>query len=201
MSAKPFPDMPDWPDKAPPPMGHNAPPLEERLTLEFEEALRVKGLDARVAEITAAAGRAPDVTDEDAAGKVGDLLAQAKEAAKAVEAEREVLNRPLLNAQRTLKAKADGLVAPMRVAMIPLQDKLDEFMADHATVHGDMGARVGSKESWEFKVVDFGKLPKSIRTHPTVLEAIDKVIRALVKSGERKIAGVQIWPVTKANVR
>lgn len=201
MTPEQFPDVKPWPGEAPPPAGHNQPPLEDKVTLEFEEALRLKGLDVRVREITEAADRAPVVDNEEAAGQVGDLIAQAGEAAKAVEAEREVLNRPLLTAQRTMKAKADAIVAPMRVAIIPLKDALDAFMADRGQIHGEMGARVGAKENWEFDVLDYAKLPRDIRRHPTVIEAIHKVIRGLVKGGQRKIAGVKIYPVTKSTVR
>src|SRR6188508_2864803 len=71
-----FPDLEKWPE-APAPIGHNQPPLEMSLLAEFEEALAVKGLIARVNEITEAAKNAPDVDSEETAGAVGDLLAQA----------------------------------------------------------------------------------------------------------------------------
>jgi len=196
-----FPDLEKWPE-APAPIGHNQPPLEMALLAEFEDALAVKGLIARVNEITEAAKNAPDVDSEETAGAVGDLLAQAREAGKAVAAEREVLNRPLLNAQRALKGKADGLTTPMDLATLPLREGLDAYMAENQEVkHGDMGARVGARETWQFEVLDYGKLPLSIRRHPAVKEAIDKVIGVLVKGGERKIAGVKIFPVTKSTVR
>lgn len=196
-----FPDLDKWPE-APAPVGHNRPPLEESLLSEFEEALAVKGLTARVAEIIDAAKHAPGADSEENAGAIGDLIAQAKEAGKAVEAEREVLNRPLLNAQRAMKGKADSLLAPMEAAVAPLRSNLDEWAAAHAQVtHGDMGARVGRRTDWEFQVTDYAKLPIGIRRHPTVMEAIEKVIRSLVKAGERKIPGVKIWPTDKATVR
>ena len=196
-----FPDLEKWPE-APPPIGHNKPPLEISAVSEFEDAIAVKGLAARVAEITEAASRAPDITDEESAGAVGDLLAQAKAATKAVQAEREIINRPLLDAQRGLKGRADALLAPMDKATDELKPKLDAWAAEHAeVVHGDMGARVGHRTAYEFQVTDYAKLPLNIRRHPTVLEAIDKVVRALVKSGERKIPGVKIWPTKTATVR
>ena len=140
-----FPDVKPFPaDETAPDQHHNEPPLEERLTMQFDDALYRKGLPSRVAEITDAATRAPDpITGDDDAGAVGDLLAQAKAARAAVDAEREVLNRPLLNAQRALKGKADGLVLPMDKVLAPLRERLDAFMgASDTPVHGDMGARV-----------------------------------------------------------
>jgi polyhydroxyalkanoate synthesis regulator phasin len=196
-----FPDLEKWPEP-PAPMGHNNPPLEMSAVSEFETAIAVKGLAARVDEIVDAASRAPDITDEESAGAVGDLLAQAKAATKAVQAEREIINRPLLDAQRGLKGRADALLAPMDKATEDLKPKLDAWVADHAeVVHGDMGARVGHREAWDFQVTDYAKLPLAIRRHPTVIEAIDKVVRGMVRSGERKIAGVTIWSNQKATVR
>jgi hypothetical protein len=196
-----FEGIKEWPE-APAPIGHNQPPLEMALLSELEDALVIKGLTRRIGEIIEAAGRAPPVEDEDSAGAVGDLVAQAKEAKKAVEAEREVLNRPLLNAQRALKGKAVSLTLPMEAAIEPLRVSLDAYVAENQDVkHGDMGARVGARETWDFEVADFAKLPLAIRRHPAVTEAIEKVIRGLIRGGERKIAGVKIWPVTKSTVR
>jgi hypothetical protein len=127
----------------------------------------------------------------------------ARAAKEAVEAERETLNRPLLTAQRSLKAKADGFVGPMHAKISDLGARLDAFMDSHPeAVRGDYGARVGTRETWEFKVESWAKLPFAIRRdHPDVIAAIDKVIRHLVRGGTRKIAGVRIWSTKKANVR
>lgn len=198
-----FRDLKAWPD-SPPPATHNEPPLEDRITLAFEDTLAVKGLAARVAEITEAAGRAPEhVSTDDQAGAVGDLLAQAKTVHKAVDSEREILNRPLLNAQRGLKGKADALFAPMDKATAPLREALDAFMAakDEPVVHGDMGARVGARTDYDFEVTDYAKLPPGIRRHPDVLEAINKVIRSQIRGGARAINGVKIWPAKRAVIR
>ena len=163
--------------------------------MQFDEALFRKGLTIRVAEITAAAQRAPEiVADDEDAGKVGDLLAQAKAAHQAIDAEREVLNRPLLNAQRALKGKADALALPMDNALAPLRELLDKFVASkpETVAHGDMGARVGSRTDWDFEIVDLARLPMSIRRHPEVLAAMEKVIRSLIRGGAREIPGVLI---------
>ena len=197
----PFEGVTEWPE-APPPMGHNNPPLEMSVTQEFDEAIARKGLARRIAELTAAAARAPDITDADSAGAVGDLVAEAKAATEAVGAEREVLNRPLLDAQRGLKSRADGLLAPMAKPVGELRAALDAYMAEHQDIaHGEMGTRVGARAEWKFEIVDAGKLPLAIRRHPEVMAAMEKVIRAQVRAGARKIAGVKIWSIAKATVR
>jgi hypothetical protein len=126
----------------------------------------------------------------------------ARAANEAVEAERERLNRPLLTAQRSLKAQTDRMLAPMSAAVGRLRRRLDEFMVlQEDPVRGDMGARVGRSTSWGFRIVDIAKLPVDIKAHPEVLEAMKKVIASRVRSGTRQIAGVEIFPETKATVR
>lgn len=181
----------------------NLPPLEDRLSLALEDTLFRKGLNARVDEITSAATRAPDpIANDDDAGVIGDLLAQAKAAHKAIDSERDILNRPLLNAQRAMKSKADAITLPMDNATKPLAARLNDYMADaDAPVHGDMGARVGTRTDHDFEIVDFAKLPLAIRRHPDVVAAMNKVIRSLIKGGARSIAGVKITEAKHVVIR
>jgi hypothetical protein len=199
-----FEGVKDWPSFEPPPAHHNQPPLEDQVLLDFDEAVRRNGLDERLCAIMDSAERAPkEITTADDAGSVGDLIALAKAAKQAVEDEREILNRPLLTAQRGLKGKADSLTGPMEKVIAPLRTALDAYVAaeDETVVHGDLGARVGTHTVWEFEVFALGRLPLDIRRHPTVLEAIDKVVRARIKAGARKITGVKIWATQKSTVR
>lgn len=194
---KPFPG-----EEAPPPLHHNRPPLDEQVALDFDEAVRGRGLDARVREIAEQADKAPEIDSNEVAGLAGDLIAMARAAADAVEAERETLNRPLLIAQRSLKARADVLVAPMSASVGALRKRLDAYMAEtDAVVRGDMGSRVGRQTSWDFRIVDVAKVPVDIRCHPEVLDAMKKVIASRVRSGTRTIAGVDIFPTVRATVR
>ena len=94
----PFDDIKPFPGEH-----HNQPPLDARVLIDFDDALRAKGLDARVAEIVASAVRADIVESPEDAGKAADLVAMARVAKDAIEAERETLNRPLLIAQRGLR--------------------------------------------------------------------------------------------------
>lgn len=121
-----------WHGDAPPAdRHHNQPPLEERVTMEFEEQLRSDGLTDRIKEITESAGRVPAI-DQAVAGKVGDLITLARTCRKTVEERREAHNRPLLNAQRALKGRADALLAPMDDAITAVKNRLNDFMAEEA---------------------------------------------------------------------
>lgn len=131
--ASAFTDIPDWPEvKARDPRFDNAPPLEERIMLEFVEELEREGITARVGELLESAGRVPPIDSDTIAGKVGDLCKMAADVGKRIEAAREKHNRPLLNAQRSLKARADAVFAPLAVAISGLRTSLNNYMAEQA---------------------------------------------------------------------
>lgn len=110
----------------------NQPPLEERVMLEFVEDLEAQGITAKIGDLVEAAARAPKCDSEGVAGKLGDFCKQARDVEKRVNDTREKYNRPLLNAQKTLKGKADGLLAPLLSAVGKLRDELNRFARDEA---------------------------------------------------------------------
>jgi hypothetical protein len=109
---------------------HNEPPIEERIVMDFAEKLVADGIASRIAELIAAADRAPDCTSAETAGKYGDLIKMAGAAVKRVDEAREGFNRPLLNAQRALKGKADGVVADLSDRATKLRTGLNGFLAE-----------------------------------------------------------------------
>lgn len=132
-----FPDVPAWPDADQLSSGRdarhdNAPPLEERVMMEFVEELERDGITARVSELLDSAGRVPPIDSDTIAGKVGDLCKMAADVSKRIESAREKHNRPLLNAQRSLKARADAVFAPLAVAISGLRTSLNNYMAEQA---------------------------------------------------------------------
>lgn len=112
----------------------NQPPLEERVIMDFLEDLQrpgelgQKSIAGRIDELLASAARAPEKCDsEKIAGAMGDLCKQARDVGARLETARDKHNRPLLNAQRTLKARADGIIAPLNDAVAKLRGLLDDF--------------------------------------------------------------------------
>lgn len=252
MPDSPFPDVKPFPgeaSQAAAPIGHNRPPLDEMIVAEFMEGLARDhpGLIDKIDQLTERGKDAGPCQDEDLAGKYGDFIKMAGSAAKAVESEREHHNRPILNAQRALKAKADALVGPLLRAVDNVRRQLDAFMAEQRriaeearrkaeeearkareaaeaaaaesdaeaapvvevtpapveqpVVRGDYGARVGTRTEWHHEIQSVRQLPDSILKHPTVIEALDKVILGLVRGGTREIKGCRIWSEQKAAVR
>lgn len=130
-----FDNVPEWPEtKARDPRFDNEPPIEDRVMLEFEEELEREGVKARIQELVESAGRVPAITDDSIAGKVGDLCKLARDVEKRVSDARERHNRPLLNAQRALKGKADGMLHPLLVAISDVKTKLNGYMAEQQRI-------------------------------------------------------------------
>lgn len=115
-------------------IGGNRPPIDEQVVIDLAEALAAEGLTARIEELIASAGRAPNITSPEIAGRYADLIKQMVAAGKAVEAEREKLNRPLLNAQRALKGRADAIVSPLKDAEADARAKVNRYDAEQAEI-------------------------------------------------------------------
>ena len=287
-------------------IGGNNPPIEEQVVLDLAEALSEAGLTSRIDALIASAGRAPEITSHEIAGRYADMIKQMSAAGKAVEAEREKFNRPLLNAQRALKGRADAIIAPLSEAERGARAKVKRFddaeaekerqraaeaalarrraeeaaeaerrrlqaiadenarqerlrlqaIADEAArkerlrlqaiederaaaeareaqavvveaavveveaeavevapayvepeepartvIQGDMGAKVSRVTTWKHRIVSVRQLPDSILKHAKVIEALDKVLAAQVRSGTREIKGCEIFPETGTAIR
>ena len=288
-------------------IGGNRPPIDEQIVIDLAEALAAEGLTARIEELIASAGRAPNITSPEIAGRYADLIKQMVAAGKAVEAEREKLNRPLLNAQRALKGRADAITAPLKDAETEARGKIQRFDAEQAeierqarlkreveerkareeaeaerrrlqaiadeqarqerlrlqaiadeaarkerlrlqaiederaaaekreaaavvveaetvevaapvvevevayqpaapepervTIQGDMGAKVARVTTWKHEILSVRQLPDSILKHAKVIEALDKVIAAQVRSGTRELKGCRIYSETGTAIR
>jgi hypothetical protein len=226
----------------------NEPPLEERLLMEFVEDLDRQGITAKINDLVDGAGRAPKCDSEEVAGKIGDFCKQTTTVTKLVNDTREKYNRPLLNAQKTLKGKADGLLAPLLAAVGKLRDDLNRYTREEAArraeeqrkreeeaqrarealereniapeviaevvetpapvkaapiARGDYGSRVGTTTVWHHEIESVRQLPDRLLKHPKVVEVLDKLIAAEIKSasGKCEIKGVRIWSDQQAVVR
>lgn len=288
-------------------IGANNPPIDEQIVIDLAEALATAGLTARIDDLIVAAGRAPAITTPDVAGRYADLIKQMVAAGKAVEAEREKLNRPLLNAQRALKGRADAITAPLKDSELAARAKVDAYdkeqaaierqrrmeqeaaerkareeaeterrrlqaiadeqarqerlrlqaIADEAAraerlrrqaiederaaaeareaatvvveaetvevaapvvelevaytapapaaepvrVQGDMGAKVARVTTWHHEILSVRQLPDAILKHAKVIEVLDKVIAAQVRSGTRELKGCRIFSETSTAIR
>lgn len=110
-------------------LGHNNPPLEETLVMEFDANLREHDFDllARIDELEAKAKAAGPCMDAETAGRYGDAVKSAVAARRLIEAERETLNRPILNAQRALMGKAKTYSERLETAEKHIRSHLDAY--------------------------------------------------------------------------
>lgn len=270
-------------------IGGNTPPLEESILMDFDSALRDReGLLARIDQMEAKADAATPCDNDETAGRMGDFIKMAAAAAKAVEEEREKLNRPLLTAQRALKGRADHYSGRAQAAGAKVRVHLDAYLADKerkrraeearlaeierqaeaerqrvlreaeaearrvaeaerqrlqaiederaaaeareakavevapqpvfvpepepvfnttapekAPLRGDYGTAVSTVETWHVEVQNVRQVPDAYLRHPTVIEALEKVIRPMVrgKNGLREIKGCRIYSTLGSSVR
>lgn len=154
-----FPDTKPFPTAQAAGMRHNNPPLEDSILMEFDENLRGReGLIERIAEMETRAAATGPCTSDDQAGRCGDFIKATAAAVKAVEEEREVLNRPLLNAGRALKAKADSYAARAAAAGATVRVGLDKYLADKLAAEQAEAARLAEiarqEEAERQRVID-----------------------------------------------
>lgn len=111
------------------PRGHNNPPLEESLVMEFDANLREHDFDliARIDELEAKAKAAGPCYDAETAGRYGDAVKAAVAAIRVIDSERELLNRPILTAQRALMARATFYKERLETAEKRIRGHLDAF--------------------------------------------------------------------------
>lgn len=173
-----------------------------------EEASHIDSIRERVKRPYLEAGRAIDAE----AKSVLDPLAQAKRAVEGkidqynreerarAEAERrrlaeiELIERERLEAERAI---SDESGAPIE-ATAPLH-RIDYPTAPH--IEGDLGAKVIGKTVWRHEITDWSAAFGAVSANDKVRDAINKAISAMVKAGQREIAGVRIFEDIKTEVR
>lgn len=96
-------------------LGHNAPPPDLLVGEALTERLRDEhaALIRRKDDLLAAAQRVPAVTDDDAAGKVSDFIAQLKGCAKAADTARVGEKEPYLAGGRSVDGFFKGIISPI----------------------------------------------------------------------------------------
>jgi ABC-type transporter Mla subunit MlaD len=158
----------------------NQPPLEERLMLEFVEDLDAQGVTAKIAQLVTNAADARKCDSEHVAGQIGDFCKQTGTITRMVNDTREKYNRPLLTAQKTLKGKADALLAPLLAAADRLRADLNRFTREEAQRRAEEHRSASSRHSAPVK-------PSSARTsHPRSLprSSTPKVEKAPIARGD-----------------
>jgi len=128
-----FDDVKPWP-KAPPAAGsqpgHNRPPLDVEARATFDDALRNHdGFLERVDTLLGAADRAT-ATDEETAGRCGELVKQIRAATKVVEDAHKTAKDPYLAAGRAVDVAKNEIVGALETAKKKVEGKQTQFLRE-----------------------------------------------------------------------
>jgi hypothetical protein len=134
MATKPiFDDVPAWPDKAAPApahIGHNKPPLEELIPVEFRAELLRERPDflTKLNDLIAAADRAK-AEDDATLGKCGDLVKAYRACASHIDATHKAVKEPHLVAGRLVDAEKNALAGRLTEAKAKVEAIGNAFVA------------------------------------------------------------------------
>ncbi len=128
-------------------LGGNNPPLADLKVMEFEALLNEReGFMLRIDEIEATSQRSGVCADKDTAGRYADFVKMCTAHIKVITDEREIVNRPLLDAQRALKARADALTERITTASSRVRAHLDAYLAAERQREEDERRRQAEEE-------------------------------------------------------
>lgn len=143
-----FHDVPDWPEAKPAEalLGHNQPPLEERIPLEFREALLADRPDflARLDAVVGKVNPDPDnpadlgavarvkVTNDEELGKAGDMIKIIRAAAAHVDEVHRTVKQPYLEGGKLCDAEKNSLTGRLGAAKAKVEGIANVYIAKKA---------------------------------------------------------------------
>lgn len=109
---------------------HNEPPVEDRIGMEFREALLADRPDfqQRYDDMLAAKDRVT-VDDEDSLGRAGDLIKLYRAAGQHIDQAHTAVKRPYLEAGRAADAEKNRLKEPLSAASAAVNAQMNAFYA------------------------------------------------------------------------
>lgn len=134
MATKPvFDDVPAWPDKPAPAaahIGHNKPPLEELIPVEFRAELLRERPDflTRLNDAIEAADRAEAVDDE-TLGRCGDLVNLYRKCYQHITSTHKEVKQPYLDGGRLCDAEKNAMLEPLAAAKRKVEAIGNAFVA------------------------------------------------------------------------
>lgn len=128
-------------------IGHNSPPLEELVAMEFREALLTDRPDfiVRMEAAIDAVSRAA-VTDDETLGKAGDLDRILRACEGHIAETHKTVKEPWLLRGRAVDAEKNGLVTKLTEARFALKDRMNKFMAEREAKRRAEEARIAAEQ-------------------------------------------------------
>lgn len=129
-----FPDVKPWPVKPPVAAGsvagHNRPPIDVEARSAFDDGIDAKdGFRARITALLSASDRAA-ATDEESAGRCGELVKQIRAAVKFIGDTHTTVKAPYLAAGRAIDAGKNELTGPLEAAKVKVEAKQTQFLRE-----------------------------------------------------------------------
>lgn len=117
------------PVSAPAPLGHNNPPPEEQVVIDFREAMLTKlaTWEQRIEELIGAAGRAV-IDSEESAGKSADLIRSIRAMMNALDDAHKAAKDPYLTATRAVDGAKRPPYEQLKDAKAQVERKQTEFI-------------------------------------------------------------------------
>lgn len=132
--ASPFPDVKPFPVAAGSQPGHNRPPLDVEARAAFDDVLDQRdGFRQRMTDLIAASDRAT-ATDDETAGRCGELVKQIRAATKVVEDAHKTTKEPYLAAGRAVDAAKNELVTPLDAAKRKVEAKQTQYLREQEAI-------------------------------------------------------------------
>ena len=135
--ASAFPDVKPFPKSADNPratIGDNRPPLDVEARAAFDDTLNQRdGFRQRMTDLIDASDRAV-ATDEETAGRCGELVKQIRAATKVVEDSHATTKAPYLAAGRAVDAAKNELVGPLAAAKAKVEAKQTQFLREQEAI-------------------------------------------------------------------
>ncbi len=129
-----FPDVKPWPAKPPVAAGsvagHNRPPIDVEARSAFDDGIDAKdGFRKRIADLLGASERAT-ATDEESAGRCGELVKQIRAAVKFIGDTHTTVKAPYLAAGRAIDAGKNELTGPLEAAKVKVEAKQTQYLRE-----------------------------------------------------------------------
>lgn len=143
-----FPDVAPWPEAKPDPdtravIGHNEPPLEERIAAEFRDVLLGERADfmTKLDQLLGKVGADPNSEDQkdlgavhrarcdnaETLGRCGELVKALRACEGLVSAAHVVVKKPYLDAGRAVDAEKNALMARIGTGKNAVQQMMDDY--------------------------------------------------------------------------
>lgn len=150
MASQPiFGDVPAWPtqDAGPAPRGHNKPPLEDLIPLEFREALLADRPDflVKLDDLVGAADRAKATNDEEL-GRCGNLVNGYRALLKHITETHKAVKEPYLTGSRLVDAEKNALTDRVEAAKRRVEGIGNEYAAEKAARERAERARIEAEQ-------------------------------------------------------